>query len=81
MQAVFAWVPLADDLAGAVCAHLGCALGDPVRTLAQVDEEDVLAARGVIRVGERPLNAVEKGKVVASWKTARLAAKLDKPAG
>ena len=81
VRAVFVWIPVPDDLAAALCAHLGCGLGDPVRTLAQVDEEDIMAARRDLKVGERPLNAVEKGKVVASWKTARLAAKVDKPAG
>ena len=81
VRAVFVWVPVADNLAAAMCAHLGCAEGDPVRTLANTHEADVMAARSEIRVGERLLNAVEKGKVVASWKTARLAAKLDKPAG
>ena len=81
VRAVFVWIPMPDDLAAALCAHLGCGLGDPVRTLAQVDEEDIMTARRDLKVGERPLNAVEKGKVVASWRAARLAAKVDKPAG
>ena len=77
---VFAWVPVSEELAGVLCTHLGRVPGDPVRTLANVDEDDIQEAKK-LKIGERPLTAVEKGKVVSSWQTARLAAKLEKTTG
>ena len=75
---VFDWVPIKDAFREAVCTELGVAAGDPVRTLANIDEGDLHDAKKTIKIGERALNAAERGKVGSAWRTSRLAAKMEK---
>ena len=75
---VLEWVPLPEPFAVALCTALGCAAGDPVRALASIAEEDIEDTKKTMKIGDRLLNPVEKGKVVSSWRTARLAARMEK---
>ena len=75
---VFDWVPIKDAFREAVCTELRVAVGDPVRTLANIDEGDLNDAKKTIKIGERVLNAAERGKVGSAWRTSRLAAKMEK---
>ena len=75
---VFDWVPIKDAFRDAVCTELGVAVGDPVRTLANVEEGDLNDAKKTIKIGDRALNAAKRGKVGSAWRTSRLAAELQK---
>ena len=76
---VLDWVPIADEtLRTAWLEALGLQPGDPVRSLAEITEEDIMQVRGSLRIREAVLTAAAKGRVVASWRVARIAVGLDR---
>ena len=76
---VLEWVPIADEmLRTAWLEALGLQPGDPVRSLAEITEEDIMQVRGSLRVREAVLTPAAKGRVVASWRVARVAVGLEK---
>ena len=72
------WVPVASPVREAMLGALGLQEGSPVRILAGIDEEDVLALRSSLRIDGQPLTPAAKGIMGITWKTARLAAGLEK---
>ena len=78
--AVLAWVPMNEALRGTFCACLEIEEGDPIRSLAAIDKDDLLAARGNMKVAESPLGPTAKGKVVTAWTVARIRTGLEKSA-
>ena len=71
VQDVMDWVPIKGDFLTAACTELGVDLADPVRTLANIDEKDLDEVKKSLKVGERALNAAERGKLGSAWRTAR----------
>ena len=71
-------VPIKDAFRDSLCAELGLLPADPVRTLANIEEGDLNDAKKAVKVGDVALTAAQRGKVGSAWRTARLAAKLDK---
>ena len=74
------WIPMPAPLLAAVLEELGLEETSFVRHLATIDEADVVAARGTIKVNEQPLTPAAKGMVVLLWRVGRLAAGTEKSA-
>ena len=77
---VAGWIPMPAPLLAAALEELGLEEASYVRHLANIDEADLMAARGTIKVGERPLTPAAKGMVVLLWRVGRLAAGAEKSA-
>ena len=76
---VLDWVPINDPaLREAWLKDLGLAEGDPVRSLADIEKEDIEKVRDSLRIAGTGLNPAARGRVVKSWRVARLAAGTEK---
>ena len=79
IEKVLNWVPINDlALRAAWLRDLGLNEGDPVRSLADIEKEDIERVRDALRIAETGLNPAARGRVVKSWRVARLAAGADK---
>ena len=73
------WAPINDaTLRASWTSALGLSEADPVRSLADVDHEDIDTARDGVRIGDSGRNPAARDRVVKSWRVARLVAGADK---
>ena len=64
-------IPMPAPLLAAVLEELGLEEASYVRHLANVDEADIMAACGTIKVAEKPLTPAAKGMAVLLWRVGR----------